>query len=238
MSLSLALSEVRTEVIHIAGIDGKTGSDGRHSTTRLNSVINRKYRALRSRVSQLGYPQFLVPGAITAMPARASGEDFIEIAIPANTAEVCGVDVKVTTEWKRLDPTDFGQRRDAPNAVPPSGVGFWAISEAAVPSTTTITAGKLAVWPATLAGSYRMYTVASWTPITTDTHVFLLYEAWDDWLINASAMAVAGRDKNKRENYDIAERAWLAADALVVAGAARYQRGGHTEVSSYQGICL
>lgn len=237
MPIALALSDARTEVIHLAAIDGKTGSNGRHSPTRLNAILNRKYRALRTRVSQLRYPQFLVPGSITPMPARASGEDYIELPMPAGVAELAGVDVKVSNEWKRLDPTEFGQRRDAPNAPPPSGVGFWAVLQPPVPSTTTITAGKAAIWPATLAGSYRLFSVETWADITTDSHVFMIYEGWDEWLLNAAAMACATRDGNKRGNYETCRDAWLAADALVVAGAARFGPG-YTEVSSYQGIQL
>lgn len=238
MPFSLALSDARTEVIHLAAIDGKTGATSRHSPTRLNTVLNRKYRSLRSRVSQLGYPQFLVRGTSTPLPGRASGEDFQEIDVPAAAGEVAGVDVQINGEWRRLDPLEHGQRRDGNDMVPTNGTGFWSIVQAPVPSTTSITAGKIALWPHSLSGSYKVNTVSTWTDITNDTHVFMLYDGWDEWLLNAAAMMIATRDGNKRGNYDTLRDAWLTADALVVAGAARLQRGGHFSPSPYGGIEL
>lgn len=238
MPIALTLLDARTEVIHLASIDGKTGANARHSPTRINAIVNRKYRALRSRVSQLGYPQFLVPGAITALPARTAGEDYIEVVLPGDVAEVAGVDVRVRNEWQKLDPIEYGQRRDAPTMRAPSGVGFWSILQAPVPVTNAITAGRVMIWPHTLTGSYQVDTVAAWSDITADANVFMLYEGWDEWLLNAAAMVVAQRDGNKKGNYETARDAWLAADALVVAGAARLQRGGHTDRSPYGGLDL
>jgi|SRR5262245_1344131 len=250
MPLSLRLDDARTEVIYLAAIDGKNGANGRHAPARINAVLNRKYRALRTRVSQLGYPQFLIPGSATPIPAATANEDFIELPLGAGIAELGGVDVQQGTgkQWRRLDPISFGQRRDVGLALsnsdinaaefmtPPSGVGFWAILRAPVPSGAAITAGTASIWPKNMTGNYKLFSVDAWTDITADANVFMLYEGWDEWLLNATAMAICTRDGNKRGTYEQAREAWAAADALVEAGAARLQRGGYFVPTSYGGI--
>lgn len=238
MPISLALSDARTEVIHLAAIDGKTGSNGRHSSTRINAILNRTYRELRSRVSSLGYPQFIERGTATALPGPLADEDYQEIAIPSALQELAGVDVLVNSKWTRLDPIEFDQRRNAPNLCPPSGAGFWAIINASKPSTTSITAGSIAVWPKGLQGSYKLSSVSAWTDITSDTHVFMLYDGWDNWLLLKAAMAICTRDSNKRSNYDDLRDQWLFADSLLQESAARLQRGGYTSPTPYGGIEL
>lgn len=241
MSFALALSDADAELIHLAAIDGKTGASGRHGQTRRYSVLNRAYRELRSRVSQLGYPQFITRGSVTPLPGRASGEDFIEVDLPVGTGEVGGVDVlggSTGSLWARLDPLEHDQRREGNRMQPPGGVGFWSIIQAPAPSTTSISVGKIGLWPYTLSGSYRINTVNSWTAITDGTHVFMLFDAWDSWLLTKAAMYVTTRDTNKRGAYDDLKDQWLAADALVVAGAARLQRGGHFTPTPYGGISL
>jgi len=152
--------------------------------------------------------------------------------------ELAGVDVRVNGEWEQLDPIEFNQRRDGNVAIAPNGIGFWSIIEASVPSTNSITAGKIAVWPKNLQGSYRLYSVTAWTDITSDTHVFMLYEGWESWLLNKAAMVICTRDKNKRGIYDDLRDQWLIADSIIEQGAQRFQRGGATSPTSYGNIEL
>lgn len=252
MPFTLLLSDARNDLINISGIDGKTGANGRHSPANLNRLLNRKYRNLMSRVSQLGLPQFLESSSASPIPSQTSGEDYIELPMPALTSEVVGVDVRVSGGWQKLDPLEFEQRRDpllqdgnrglpffTRGRTAPSGVGWWAINKAPKTiNTTTITAGTIAIWPPTLAGTYKIHTVQSWTDLTADSNVFLLYEAWDDWFLNQAAMTICQRDKNKGDLYVQARDAWAAADALIVASAARLQRGGYTVPTDFGGINL
>jgi hypothetical protein len=238
VSLSLALSAARTELIYLAALDGQTASDGRHTTDRLNALLNRKYRALRSRVSQAGFPQFTVTGSAAALPGRTSGEDYIEVPMAAGTGEVCQVHVNQGDEWGPLDPIGLEQWRSANTMCPPRGVGFWSVLLAPAPSTTSITAGKLALWPYSMTGTYKISTVASWTDITTDSHVFLLYDGWDDWLLTAAALQLVPRDSNKKSNYSMLKDQFAAADELIDKQSKRLQRGGHTSPIPWGGIEL
>lgn len=251
MPISLRLDEARNQVIFLAAIDGKTGANARFSTTNLNALLNRKYRELRSRVSRLGMPHFLQTTAAAPIPAQTTGEDFIDIPMPAAIGDVIGVDVQTSAgfgglRWQKLDPLAFSQRRDTQYLIPEHGVGFWAVHQAPVPNGATITAGKIAIWGApsyygqssTLAGSYELHSVDVWQDIVTDANIFMLYEAWDEWFLNAAAMTCCQRDKDKRDLYLQAKEAWQTADALVVAAAARLQRTGHVSPTQYGGVCL
>lgn len=247
MAYALALSDARTEVIHIAALDGQTGSNARHSPTRLNAILIRAYRALQSRAYQLGLPHGLANSTGT-LGAALAGEDFVSLDIPATASEVVGVDIRNTT-WEKLDPLTWEQRRDVSvisggrvlceGVQPKHGVGFWAQRLGASVSAADLTQGKLAIWPPALAGkSYTLHYCSQVTALSGDTHVFLMHDGWEDWLLNKAAMACIKRDTNKRSNYDTARDEWGIADALLEAQAARTNRSGIISPTPYRGVNL
>jgi hypothetical protein len=235
VAFSQALSDVRTEVIALAGIDGQTGSSGRHSATRLNAVINRSYRELLARAGQLGVEHGR-QAATGTLGSAVSGEDFINLDIPATSADVISVDVKNGDCWGTLDPLAWSQRRDPEDYIcPPNGVGWWALRNGPSVSGSTLTQGSLAIFPVGLAGySYTLYTVKQWPGITSDTDIFLLHDGWDQWLINRAVMQVAQRDTNKRTNWDTANAAWTNADAILMSQARRLNRSGIIVPTAYR----
>lgn len=249
MAYTLDLDTARTKLIYLAAIDGKTGANGRHSPTNLGRVLNWTYRELLSRAGTLGLPHGLTSSTGT-LGSVAAGEEYISLDVPNGAAEVVGVDV-LAPDWNKLDPIEWGQRRDiAPpfgqvrdfrfgGLQPAHGLGFWAIREGASVSGSTLTAAKLAIFPQSLAGkSYELFQVKQWTEITTGTDVFLLHEGWESWLLNKAAMYVTQRDTNKRTNYDTAKDAWSVADALLDDQARRMNRSGGGEPTPYMGINL
>lgn len=211
---SLALSAMRAELVYEAGLDGQTGSSGRHVEARLNSLLNRFWSSCRSMVANEGLPWFNTLGSITAIGAAATNEDFIEIAWPSDAAEIVGVDVKGTrTEgrWKELDKASWAQRRslNLTDSCPEHGVGWFAAQK--MPEAigaASITAGVIALFPSDLTGSYRISYIQHWTPITTDTHLFVGTADMHTWTIAQATMAAIGRDNNKKQN---AQRAQLVA---------------------------
>lgn len=244
MAYTLALSAARTKLIYVAAIDGKNGSNARHSTANLGSLLNWTYRELLSRAGQLGLPHGLTTTTGT-LGSVASGEDYVSLAIPTTASEVIGVDVlgsSTGSEWTALDPITWGQRRDVRSMVPSHGVGFWAQRLAPTVSGSTLTAGALALWAyglTSLAGlSYTLSQVIQWVEITSDTDVFLLHEGWESWLLNKAAMGCTARDANKRGNWEVVRDAWHAADALLMAQAARHNRAGAVEPAPYRGVIL
>jgi hypothetical protein len=248
VAFALTLADADAELIHIAAIDGKTGANGRHSSTRRYALLNRAYRLLMSRSGQLGLPHGLANATGTLGTALAA-EDFISLDIPATAAEVTGVDVRGALHgntWDKLDPLDWEQRRDVyvdrtggafcAGLEPEHGVGFWATRLGPSVDTTALTQGKLAIWPLRIAGkSYTLHYVKQWPGITDATHVFLCHDGWDEWFINRAAMAVCQRDTNKKDNYDTAYLAWQLADADLEKQARRINRSGVIIPTPYEG---
>src|SRR5262245_7002704 len=151
MSDTITLGDFTTELQYEAGIDGKSGtSNARHVTNRLYALINRKYKALRSLVSQNGEDFFRTPGTAATLPARASGEDWIEVTFPTAAAEFISVDVRLSGTWYELTKASWAQRRTFPGAGQRSYAGGeWAVLSMPQPSTVTVTTGKIAIWPPT-----------------------------------------------------------------------------------------
>lgn len=255
MAYTLALSDARAEVVHIAGIDGKTGSNGRHPPSRIDAILNRKYRALVSRAGRLGLPHGLSQATGT-LGGQLAGEDYVQLSAPADAAEVFGIDVRGGAtglqQWSKLDPLSWEQRRDVyldqsggvlcAGVLPRHGVGFWATSQGPKvdqgPPAVLVPA-KMAIWPLRIgAASYTLHYASQWPGITDDAEVFLLHDGWDEWLLNAAAMVCAQRDSNKLKNYETANAAWLAADQMLEDQAARIDRSGSIEPTPYGGIQL
>lgn len=238
MAFALALSDARTEVIHLAAIDGQTGSSGRHSPTRLTAVLNRCYRELLARAGQLGIDHGRQSHTGT-LGSAVTNETFINLDIPATAAEVLGIDVLDGDTQSALDPLTWDQRRAIEQMCPPRGTGWWALRSGPSVSGSTLTQGSLAIFPTRLAGlAYTLYTVKQWPGITSDTDVFLLHDGWDEWLINRAVMQVAQRDANKRTNWDTANAAWANADAILMAQARRLNRSGVIVPTAYPGVAL
>lgn len=201
MALTLSLSSLRDEVVLGAGIDGQTSASSRHPTTTLNSLINRYWQALRSLVSQSGEPWFQVIDTATTIPAQLAGEDHIEIPYPTLAQEILGVDVFTNSAWRSLDPSNWNQRRllNDRSAYPAGGAGWFAIKTMPeARSSTSVTAGTIALFPGSLSGQYRVSYLEQWTPITTDTHLFVGQADWFQWVILNCVIALSRRDANKK----------------------------------------
>jgi hypothetical protein len=213
---SMTLLAMRTELIYEAGLDGQTASTGRHTETRLTSLLNRFWSSCRHMVANEGLPWFNTLGSITAIPAATTNEDFIDVALPTDAADIVGVDVKGTRtagKWKELDKATWAQRRslNLADETPGHGVGWFAVQR--MPEAigaATITPGVVSLFPPDLAGSYRISYLQHWTPLVVtsgDTHLFVGTSDMFTWTIAQATMAVIGRDSNKKQN---AQRAMLA----------------------------
>lgn len=225
MSDTITLGDLDTEVVFEAAIDGATGATGRHPATRRYALYNRVYKQLRSIVSQNGEDFFRLPGTAAAIPARASGEDWIELTWPTDADEIIDIDVQISGEWGTLTKGSWAQRRVFPGKNRPESPGEWTTLSQPQPSTTTVTAGKIVIWPYTLSGNYKIDVVPKWTAITTTTHVFMLFPDWLEYLITGSAMVLIGRDNNKAGTYATMETRNMRAEAKIIAHARRSKRG-------------
>lgn len=199
---TMTLSEMRTELIYEAGIDGATGSNDRHVTARLNSIINRYWGSslVLLNVSDENWNRAETTSA--AISAAVSGEEYIDLTFPSSAVEISGVDVQIGGEWHKLDEAEWAQRRLLPDAPAPSGTGWWAIHT--LPSSTqstSVTDGKVSIWPSTLSGNYKIYYTTNFTAITDDNHKFVGLPDQFTWVIASAAMVISRRDENKSEIF-------------------------------------
>lgn len=225
MADTISLDSLVTAITYEAGIDGKTGSNARHVTSNLYALINRCYKQLRSRVSQNGEAFFRTTSTSTAIPSRASGEDWIELTYPTDASEIIGVDVQLSGTWYDLTKGSWSQHRVWTGPNRPESPGEWMVQSMPQPSTTTVTAGKIVIWPYTLAGNYKIDYLPHWVPLTNGTHVFVIFPDWEEWLITRATMVVLQRDNQKREAFLDARDRNLAAEAAILMHTRRQQRG-------------
>lgn len=227
MADTISLSDFADALTFAASIDGETQSSGRHPLASwLYPLINRGYRSLRSKVTAFGGDEFRVEGSATTIPAAEAGEDFIELAWPAATAEVVGVDVLVNDRWSDLKAVSWANRRQ-PRAL---GVcwphpGWWAIRDMPQPATTSTAGGGIVIWPQNLSGSYKLWTIPNWVPLTDGSHVLLLYPSWEEWLLQWCTIRVAMRDNDKASLVASARIALKEAEAELLAQTRRKRRG-------------
>lgn len=225
MADTITLDNLVTELIYEAGIDGKTGSNARHVTNRLYALLNRCYAQLRSLVSQNGEAFFRQTTTSVAIPARASGEDWIELTYPTDASEIIGVDVQLSGTWYDLTKGTWSQHRVWPGPSRPESPGEWMVQSMPQPSTTTVTAGKIVIWPVTLSGNYKIDYLPIWTHLTNGAHVFVLFPGWQEWLLTRAAMVILQRDNQKQNAFQFARERNLAAEASILAHSRRHLRG-------------
>lgn len=230
---SITLLALRTRIINEASIDGQTGAGGRHSVANLNVLINSYCREARGIAADAGAPWFQVLDAITTIPTAVANEDFIEIPFPTTALEVLGVDVTSSSgsdvKWRGLDAASWAQRRllNFRDECPPGGVGWWAVQimpearDAAV-----ITAGKIALFPTKLTGSYRVTYRDQFTDMTSDTSLFVGIVPMFTWVINSCVSVLTKRDTNKRATYQMAMAAIEKAEARIEKASKRTQSSG------------
>lgn len=225
MADTISLADITTDLIFESGIDGKSGSNARHTSTSLHRLLNRCYKQLRSVAALNGEEALRTPGTSAAIPARASGEDWIEVTYPTAAADIISVDVQLSGEWRELTKGSWAQRRVFPGENRCESPGEWAVLSQPQPSTTTVTAGKIVIWPPTLTGNYKIDILPHWTPITDTTHVFVLYPHWEEWLLTKAAMVLNQRDNNKRNLFQSARDRFVLANQEVIAHSRRSRRG-------------
>lgn len=225
MSDTITLDALKEALVWEAGIDGTTGSNARHTTARLYELINRKYTQLVSIVTANGEEFFRTRGSPAALPARTAGEDFITVPWPTAASEIVNIDVQYATVWQELTRASRRQWRVYPGPNRPESPGEWSVISMPQPSTTTVTAGSIAIWPYTLTGNYVIDYVPHWVPITDPAHVFVLFPHWQEWLVCACTMVIAQRDNNKRNTYEAARDRLAEAQGQIIAHSRRSRRG-------------
>ncbi len=218
MPITKTVTQFQTKVESLASIKGQTGTGStfRHPTDDILDTLNSSYAEYIELLTSRKFDFFLEETAQTTLPpARAdTNEQYSLIDWPTNAQSIRRVDVYQAGEWTSLRELEWGRIRDV---VPPSGAAtsqrfeyFSAKSHGTV-STTTLTAGKLAIMPySRTSGKYKVTYLPKPTVITTGTHLFLFAsEAGYMWAVwNAVAqLTIRDRDVGKRHKPSLVERA-------------------------------
>lgn len=200
-----------------ADIQGLGTSVGRHPSANLLPIFNSSYRRLVELVTGYGYTQFCTRGATTALPTSAveTGETYatIDVGVAGSpgtvptTRQVKMFDIKDTNgRWRPggLPEITLLQLRDF--ATPTRGAPrAWCwITAPSISSGTTLVAGKIAVTPVPVGGSYALWTMNELTMPSTTSDVYLYHtEDWRMWhMYDAMSRVCGARDKDTAKKLD------------------------------------
>jgi hypothetical protein len=231
MSSAVALSAIRARVRKEADA-GPDTTTGRHTNAEINSMINRSWQDLRAFVcANCGglaeaYLKATTPTTMTAGPL--SGYSFGTIPLPADCAEVHGIDVVVTAnDVRSLEPCSWKDRniyRDMWGNGTGIPIGF-SIYNIGTEVTSTITAGVIAILPAPdRAYTYSIWYVPAWVDRTSDTDVFDGVAGWENWVVWDCVIKIAAPDDDKQNCAQIAMNERERAEKLIKEAAAKLQR--------------
>ncbi len=207
------MANSRTLTVLLADIREASDTEGvtdRHPDATLIKWVNLAWRRLRTKLAMAGMPGLTTPTTIAALPTTppVTSEQYIEVNWPDGAVGVYGVDVLLGQKWVPLHPMSFAQRRGFQDCgstenAPTHWIPLTLPSE----STTSITAGKIGLFPLTTGGvNYRIWYLPVWVDITTPANVFYGHDLWFEWLIQTVVRRVAQKDDDAQETMAEAVR--------------------------------
>ena len=200
MANTITLATLIADVREAADIEGLTD---RHPDATLIKWINRAWRRLRAKLAQAGMPGLTTPTSIAALPTAppVSTEQYIEVNWPDGAVGVYGVDVLLGSKWIPLHPMSFAQRRDFQDrGTTESAPSHWLPLTLPAESTTTLTAGKIALFPLATGGvNYRIWYLPVWVDITNTSYLFYGHDLWFEWVTQTVVRRVAQKDDDAQE---------------------------------------
>ena len=207
MANSRTLTILLADIREAADIEGLTE---RHPDATLIKWVNLAWRRLRTKVAMLGMPGLTIPTTIAALPTAppVTTEQYIEVSWPDGAVGVFGVDVLLGQKWVSLKPMSFAQRRDFQDrGSSENAPSHWIPITLPTESTTTITAGKIGLFPLCTGGvNYRIWYLPVWVDITTVGNVFYGHDLWFEWLIQTVVRRVAQKDDDAQNTLAEAVR--------------------------------
>lgn len=201
----------------LAGVEGM---DDRHPDATLIIWLNDVWREMRTRLANIGIQGLTIPTNVASLPtAPPTNEAYLEVPLPDGAVGIYGLDVLIGQEWVPLRPGSFAQRRDY-QRVSAAQPLYWLTLQLPTESTTTITAGKLMVFPAATNGlSYRIWYLPTWVNITNTTHVLYGHDTWHEWAVNGLARKIAQKDNDAQGTLDECARRQAEVWVVIKKGA-------------------
>jgi hypothetical protein len=219
MPLTRALSAVLNRCVKMADIVLGSDTTARHETTDATSYVNDSYRALQTFLVTRGFDYYLVETSLAALPtSRAdTNEQYSLIDWPSGAVSIKRIDVYSDGEWTELDRRDWTTLRSEYRSGQASGHRrplVYAPKSHGTVTTTTFTAGKIALAPFSSNGTYKISYLPEWTDITNTAHLYLFPdELCCQWLIwdFVAKISIRDRDKQGQHNDSVVERARIEA---------------------------
>lgn len=215
----------------------------RHPDANIQRLINESWQAVREIVSEVS-PYYLKAksGTLTAgaVIPDASGNAtltaaFGKLDLPADCVRVYGLDLEVGGQLIELEPLPFEARNDYQSVSQRTNVpeAFFVYNMGAE-STTTVTAGALALFPApNIAYPYTLWYLPIWADIST-TSVFDAFSGLEQWVLWDVCAKTCARDNDRQGTYGIAVQERMVAEARIKS-ASKTQRAGPLRVQDTRG---
>src|ERR1043165_7326696 len=224
---SRSLSRLRADVRFVGDLQGL---DSRHPDADLTNRLNASIRALRALVTSSGLPYFLTSTSATTLTGTlVSEESYSEIPWPAAAVQIHGVDVEFTGstgDWYPLVPITWVQRRTLAYAWERQGPRAFAVRTLPTGSGPSTVAGTIALFPGADSGRYKVWYLADFPDLSSDTDVFLGLPDWHEWVVNDVVRTLAARDDDQRETYQIATAKQAEAEQRLLASVTRTVSAG------------
>lgn len=199
------VANILTEVRELADIVALTD---RHSDALLIRMLNNVVREFRTRLSNAGFSYFLEATTAAALPTSAavSGEQYLEIDFPTGAVSVHGVDVKFGSDWIPIRQGSFAERRDyqslaSGGQLNPYAPHTFVVRTVPVESTTTVTAGKIMLFPLETSGrNYRVWYLPVWADIAAANTSYVIYghDMWFSWIELEMCIRIYMRDNDSQ----------------------------------------
>lgn len=220
------------------------GYDQRHPEATLKLLWNDSWQELREIVSfaedgtflqQTPPATFASVGATTAV----SGEDYAVVDWPVNAVAIFGVRVKTNERWRPLKNLSAASLHDyqydglfGSNARNPVGYILKTIPFGA---SATETAGKIMIVPVPTAGSFSVWYLEAWAPLSTDAHVISGHAAWIEHSIWSTIVKARAADGQMDDTYQIAFKERDRVEERIVERARRLSEGMSQEPRDARG---
>jgi hypothetical protein len=223
----LALSAIVDQIQYRANVDGY---EQRHPDATIKELWNISWQELREMVSFLEDGTFLQQTTPAALPTTAvTNEDYVVVDWPVNAVSIFGVRVKTNDKWRPLKPLPTAalhdyQYNDLWDTTSRSPVGY-ILKTIPFAVTTTETAGKIMIVPVPSSGSYSVWYLEAWTPLTGDTDRVSGHAAWIEWSVWQTVIKMRAKDGQQDATYRIAVAERDKAEERIKERAARLSDG-------------
>lgn len=225
------LAQLRSDIRFRSDTESLTA---RHPDAQLTRLINQSIRSIRVLLTDAGGRFFVTDtGTLSLEGTAVSGESYSSIPWPDSAVSIVGIDVQTTNVspvlWQSCRPVSFAQRRNRQSTIYPANVNTpveWTILSIPQGSGSSVTAGSIALFPAASSGNYKIWYLADWVDLASDTDLFVAPPECANWVVEDVVCSLAERDDDQRQTFAIASQRRADLQARLFDGAQQTQLAG------------